>query len=79
MNKKKKIFLVVREPTGPYKFLMKAAKIHSEKLVNEKLNLQVNKSHKIDFIGIFYLIKIIFKTNFFSKKKLFQLSMKNTT
>ena len=73
MNKKKKIFLVVREPTGPYKFLMKAAKIHSEKLVNEKLNLQVNKSHKIDFMGIFYLIKIIFKTNFFSKKKIMSI------
>ena len=70
MNKDKKIFFVLREPIGPYKFLIGAAKTHSEILVNEKLNLYVNKNYKRDFIAIFYLIKIIFQTNFFSKKKI---------
>jgi hypothetical protein len=70
MNKSKNIFFVVREPTGPYRFLIEAAKTHSENLINESLTLNVNKSTKFDFIAIFNLILITFKTNFFSKKKI---------
>ena len=70
MIKNKKTFLALRDPNGPYKFLIGAAKAHSEKLFNEKLSLYVNRGHKRDFVAIFYLIKIIFETNFFSKKKI---------
>ena len=69
MNKNKNFFFVLREPIGPYKFLIGAAKKHSERLINEKLVLHVNKNQKRDFVAILYLIKIIFETNFFSKKK----------
>ena len=76
MSNNKNFFFVLREPIGPYKFLIGAAKTHSEKLANEKLTLYVNKNHKRDYVAIFYLIRIIFQTNFFSKKKLCQLNIK---
>ena len=70
MNKDKKIFFSTRKLSGPYQFLVEAAKAHSEKLINQKLTLNINKIYRFDIISFFYLIKIIFKTHFFSKKKI---------
>ena len=76
MNKDKKIFFSTRKLSGPYQFLVEAAKAHSEKLINQKLTLNINKIYRFDIISFFYLIKIIFKTHFFQKKKLCQLNTK---
>tara|TARA_B100000795_G_scaffold254434_1_gene225344 strand:+ start:1167 stop:2549 length:1383 start_codon:yes stop_codon:yes gene_type:complete len=70
MIKDKKIFFSTRKLSGPYQFLVEATKAHSEKLINQKLTLSIHKNHRFDIISIFYLIKIIFKTHFFSKKKI---------
>ena len=74
MNKNKKTFFALRDPEGPYKFLIGAAKAHSERLFNEKLILNVNKINKLDLVAIFYLIKIIFETNLFSKNKIMSVN-----
>ena len=66
---KKNIFFSIRRLSGPYRFLIESAKIHSEKLLKKKLKIEVCKVRKIDIWASFLTLLIIFKTNFFSKKK----------
>ena len=40
MKKNEKIFLATRKLTGPYKFIIQSTKIHSEKLLDQKLVLK---------------------------------------
>jgi len=44
MDKDKKFFFSTRKPTGPYQFLIEETKIHSEKLINQKLILSIKKN-----------------------------------
>ena len=76
MENKKNFFLSTRKPTGPYKFLVESSKIHSEKLLNQKLFLRDHNESTYDFGAILYLVWIIFKTNFFSKKKIMSIKYK---
>ena len=66
MENKKNFFLSTRKPTGPYKFLVESSKIHSEKLLNQKLFLRDHNESTYDFGALLYLVWIIFKTNFFA-------------
>ena len=76
MKNKKNFFLSTRKRTGPYKFLVESSKIHSEKLLNQKLVLRDHNESTYDFGAILYLVWIIFKTNFFSKKKIMSIKYK---
>jgi hypothetical protein len=73
MKKNEKIFLATRKLTGPYKFIIQSTKIHSEKLLDQKLVLKERNAKRYDFIAMIYMIIIIFKTNFFSKKKIMKI------
>tara|TARA_B100000965_G_scaffold388722_1_gene393562 strand:- start:119 stop:1510 length:1392 start_codon:yes stop_codon:yes gene_type:complete len=70
MRHSKKFFFTTRKLTGPYRFIIEAAKKHSEEFTNERLSIIVNQNYRIDIISIFYVIKFFFETNFFSKKKI---------
>ena len=80
MKDDKGIFLATRELKGPYRYIIESSKIHSEKLFNQKLILkEYNGSYsgyRYDLGAILYLFKIIFKTNFFSKKKIMSIRYK---
>jgi hypothetical protein len=73
MKKKKNFFLATRKLTGPYKFIIQSTKIHSEKLLDQQLVLKECNEKRYDFIAMIYMIIIVFKTNFFSKKKIMQI------
>lgn len=71
------IFFSIRRLSGPYKFLIESAKIHSEKLLKKKLEIEVCKVRRIDIWAFFLTLMIIFKTNFFSKKKIMNIDIQN--
>ena len=74
---KENIFFSIRTLSGPYRFLIESAKIHSEKLLKKKLKIEVCEVRKIDIWAFFLTLKIIFKTDFFSKKKIMNIKIQN--
>ena len=71
------IFFSIRRLSGPYRFLVESAKIHSEKLLKKKLKVEVFEVRKIDIWAFFLTLKIILKTNFFSKKRIMDIKIQN--
>ncbi len=72
MNNKK--FFTTREKKGPYKFLVPAAKLHSEKIINENLDFYLYKHKRISLKSFFFISKIIFSGKIFFTKNLININ-----
>ena len=72
MNSKK--FFTTREKKGPYRFLVPAAKLHSEKITKTNSDFYLYKHKRISLKSIFFIFKIIFSGKIFFKKNLMKIN-----